>query len=110
MPTCISSQSPVVVGRRAQDVASWVTKWQMTMWPSLVAVFEDDNLTLKSAANGYWLASAYWGADRIVVIEIDDDTLVYEFQDMKPALVFLDAVLLSHAPKMDELSQGEMRA
>jgi hypothetical protein len=98
------SPSPVIASRRAQDASAWVTKWQSTACLSLAAAIEDDNLTLHSTTTGEWLASVYWGAERVLVLEAEIDSPLYEFQCLKTAHIFLDAVLRRYVAKAEELS------
>jgi hypothetical protein len=77
---------------RTEAVAAWVSKWHETTSGDFWATIKANELDLYSVSKKEWLATVAWSSEKIVVTEREGSSL-HRFSGMKPALMFLDAVL-----------------
>lgn len=100
-------QAPIFDRVHSEQANAWIAKWQVRA-PSIVAVaLSDQFLTVHSGPNGAVLYTLDWSGDRVTVYEIGVSDEPYRFQDVKNALVFLDALLMHYVARLSR-SAGAM--
>ncbi len=100
MPSSDAS-TPVTHQRRTSSASLWLARSRVTTSCQMKAMIGSNCVTVHAASSGRLLFSLSWADQMIEVKESELEESVH-FYEMKTAVTFLEAVLLSYTVRLSE--------
>ena len=83
----------ITIRTRTAHANAWLRSWNDAAAHILLAVIEQNRITVRETATATRLLSITWGGSTVVVSEIQAQSAIYQFDNMPTAIVFLNALL-----------------
>jgi hypothetical protein len=93
---------PIIIRARNAQANAWLKSWNETASHLLLAVLEQDQMSIRDAASAARILCIEWRGATVVVSESLAPPASYHFVDMPTAIVFLNALLMRHVADLTE--------